>query len=143
MQRSGTRALLQFMSHLGCGQQRRQPRTIGRSCSFAGTAHDRHRRTPARHDTCGNPPRSRRALPLGSGIGYGSNIMATAGRKVHAYDKSADAISFGEQHWDHPNITWIALPLEGYSKIISDWAVCFEVIEHLENPLKLLQMFDY
>jgi len=76
---------------------------------------------------------------LGCGIGYGSNIMATAGRKVHAYDKSADAISFGEQHWDHPNITWIALPLEGYSKIISDWAVCFEVIEHLENPLKLLQ----
>ncbi len=75
---------------------------------------------------------------LGCGIGYGSNVMARAGLRVAAYERSDAAISFAKTYWDHPNIAWKACDLENSEIAECDWAVCFEVVEHLAQPESLL-----
>ncbi len=78
-------------------------------------------------------------IDLGCGIGYGSYMLAHAALSVRAVDISEDALAFGKQHWNHSRIIWQQADLTHVNQIGLDWAVCFEVIEHLQDPTTLLK----
>lgn len=73
------------------------------------------------------------------GVGYGANILAGAGHKVHGYDIDSDALKYADQHYaaNGAKFLWG----DGNAPHITDEyyaAVCFETIEHIEDPRPLL-----
>jgi hypothetical protein len=84
--------------------------------------------------------RDKRVVDLACGIGYGAAVLADAGNRVLAIDKSTDAINYGSEHYARENVRFHC---EDLSKLKLgdeyDAAVCFETIEHLEDPLPMLR----
>lgn len=84
-------------------------------------------------------PAKSRVIDFACGIGYGSNILGTAAHRVHGFDVDTDALEYGRTHWAHPLVELarrngdLPGPLPE-----ADAAVCFETIEHLEDPRPLL-----
>lgn len=83
------------------------------------------------------PPNSR-VVDVACGIGYGSSILADAGHTVLAIDNSEEAIAYGREHYSRPNIEFLCADASSLSLGEFDAAVCFETIEHIENPRPLL-----
>lgn len=80
-------------------------------------------------------------IDMACGIGYGSNIMAQAGHKCIAVDRDEEALAFGNEHWKHENVQFAqgdADTLTGGAIGEFDAAVCFETIEHIQDPKPLL-----
>lgn len=75
-------------------------------------------------------------VDLGCGTGYGSRIMAAEnyGIRVTAYDKDLGGCTEAERVSYRETDLQIPPPING------DWAVCFEVIEHLADPHPLLKL---
>ncbi len=78
---------------------------------------------------------NRFVLDLGCGSGYGAEILSKKAWRVHAIDKSEDAISFAKGHHDKGHIEWF---VEDFPKIDKkektyDIVVCHEVIEHIDD----------
>ncbi len=87
-------------------------------------------------------PKSR-VLDVACGVGYGAWILANAGHLVTAIDRDREAIEWGREHFDHPNITWQCADAEtvaGYKPGAFHAVTCFETIEHLADPLPLLKI---
>lgn len=79
-------------------------------------------------------------IDVACGIGYGSNILAEAGFRVTAIDRDAEAIAYGRAHYAHPNITFRVADADRLGRLPrADVAVCFETIEHIEDPSVLLR----
>ena len=81
-------------------------------------------------------------IDFACGIGYGANIMATAGHKVIAVDKDNEALAYGGEHWKHERVQFAqgdAETLTGGSIGEFDVAVCFETVEHIVDPTPLLK----
>lgn len=88
-----------------------------------------------------------RSLPAGSkvadfacGIGYGTNILATAGHRARGFDIDDDALAYALEHYPHVNAEFA----KGNGNAPGDLgefdaAVCFETIEHIEDPRPLLK----
>jgi len=78
---------------------------------------------------------------LGCGIGYGSRILADAGCKVLAVERSDSTIEYGKKHYGHPNIEWYWNDISKATGKLpeADAAVVFEVIEHIKNPRSILK----
>lgn len=77
----------------------------------------------------------RRAVDVGCGVGYGSQILAAKAERVFALDFAPAAVAQGRDGFDADNIRWLAgdgsrMPLRDDSV---DVIVAFEVIEHLED----------
>lgn len=83
------------------------------------------------------PPNSY-VIDLGCGIGYGAKILADAGHRVFAIDTDVETIAHAQAHFAHENIEFLAAPAEAIYLPTADAAVCFEVIEHLADPLPVL-----
>ncbi len=93
-----------------------------------------------------------RVLPSGArvadflcGIGYGSAILAEAGFPVVGYDREAAAIAYGREHYQRRNMLLrCGDALEEARFLVDDVfdaVVCFEGVEHIEDPLPLLREF--
>jgi O-antigen biosynthesis protein len=79
-------------------------------------------------------------LDLASGEGYGSASLATTARQVIALDIDENAVKHARLKYRSVNLHFIVgsimeMPL---SKIGFDVIVCFEAIEHISDPEKLL-----
>lgn len=80
---------------------------------------------------------------LGCGIGYGSAILADAPQvdSVLAIDRSAESIEYAVTHYDRPKIQHFVIDFNRSGNFVrdADWAVAFELIEHLPDPKPLLR----
>lgn len=85
-------------------------------------------------------PAGSRVIDFACGVGYGARILADAGHKVQAVDISEEALAYGERHYAHPLITFRRLDANAAAELGAfDAAVCFETIEHISDPQRLLR----
>jgi 2-polyprenyl-3-methyl-5-hydroxy-6-metoxy-1,4-benzoquinol methylase len=76
---------------------------------------------------------------LGSGIGYGSHMLAEAGHNVIAMERDWDAIDYGRQHYSHPNLDYLQCDVTRVPVPDSDMLVAFEILEHVLNAAHIIQ----
>lgn len=82
-----------------------------------------------------------RILDLGCGCGYGSHFLALQGAvRVIGIDKDPEAIDFARRNYNHP-VLWFEVMDARDLKLDSsfDLITCFELIEHIDAPDKLLE----
>ena len=76
------------------------------------------------------------------GIGYGAKVLADAGNTVFAADRAIQAITYGRSHYDHKAVTYIrgdiAQAIDNIGPVNA--AVCFETLEHLDDPFLALKL---
>ena len=81
-----------------------------------------------------------RVVDFACGIGYGTRIMATAGAIAHGFDIDAEAIEYAKQHYIWHNTEFAVADGSNPGELAKyDAAVCFETIEHIEDPKPLLK----
>lgn len=81
-----------------------------------------------------------RIADLACGVGYGSYILASAGCRVFGMDRNVEAIAYARQHYKHKNASFRCCDIaDGDDMGDLDAVVCFETIEHIKDPLPLLQ----
>jgi len=88
-------------------------------------------------------------VDLACGFGYGAEVLAEISNEVIAIDNNPEVFKFLQQNYsDHPKIKILQKNIETYDitrfrfqhnppNII----VCFETLEHLADPLKIMQQF--
>ena len=87
-----------------------------------------------------------RVVDFSCGVGYGTRILADAGHSAHGFDIDAEAIAYAHEHY---GMVVYANGREIDFEVASgnapgelgeyDAAVCFETIEHIEDPRPLLK----
>lgn len=79
-------------------------------------------------------------IDVGCGVGYGSQRLGELGAEfVHAFDLSEDSIRHARVHYAHPSVHFAVDNAEEFSVDRQfDVAVCFELIEHVDHPEKVL-----
>ena len=86
------------------------------------------------------PPGSR-IIDIACGVGYGARVLAEAGHEVVAVDCDGEAIVYANEHYAHHRIDYrlgdANAPLGDLGDF--DAAVCFETLEHLDEPAILLR----
>lgn len=88
-----------------------------------------------------------RRIPVGSrvidfacGVGYGTRILTDAGHVASGYDVDQEALDYAQKHYAHERATWWTGNGNAPGELGEyDAAVCFETIEHLEDPKPLLK----
>jgi SAM-dependent methyltransferase len=86
-------------------------------------------------------PTRTRVIDLACGVGYGAAILADAGHTVLAVDRNAEALAYAARHYRRRRVTRVATEAATFAVpkgTVYDAAVCFETIEHLEDPLPML-----
>lgn len=78
-------------------------------------------------------------IDAGCNCGYGAAILADAGLIVVAFDDWFQGLEYARRHWARPAITWVKADFERVFEFPTTGAVvAFEVIEHLDDPSRLL-----
>lgn len=83
-----------------------------------------------------------RVLDIACGVGYGSRILAEAGCLVTAVDASQEAIDYALANYDSLHVLHRRASAEEYDNpddFEFDAIVCFETLEHLEDPAPILK----
>lgn len=85
--------------------------------------------------------REMNVIDIGCGSGYGSAMLGTVSKRVVGIDISEDAIRSAKENYASGNVefrTGDVINME-FGDNEFDAGVCFEVIEHIENPVKMLE----
>lgn len=84
-------------------------------------------------------------LDCACGSGYGSFLLSQVSNTVCGIDIAKDAISHAEENYSRGNITFHQRSAEDLLSVFKedcfDTIVCFETLEHLEDPVKVLADF--
>ena len=95
----------------------------------------------ARYEWAARQLSGARVIDLCCGIGYGSKLLAEAGCTVNGYDIDEGAIAYARRHYAHERVTYHVADLGAGIFAFAesaDAAVCFEGIEHIADPRKIL-----
>ena len=85
-------------------------------------------------------PPGARVIDFACGVGYGTRILVDAGHKVRGYDKDPEALAYADRHYAAPGALFVAGDGTAPGELGEhDAAVCFETVEHLEDPRPLLK----
>lgn len=81
-------------------------------------------------------------IDFACGVGYGCKILADAGHRAHGFDIDYKAIDYANEHYKVLNATLFSLGNSDAAGpfVRFDAAVCFETIEHIQNPRPLLKV---
>lgn len=95
----------------------------------------------ARYLFAGEICRGKKVLDFGCGAGYGSQMLSKVADTVLGVDISREAVEFAQNHYRAQNLKYLVGEIDA---LVSgpdrfDTVVCFEVIEHLEEPQKFLK----
>lgn len=81
-----------------------------------------------------------RVIDFSCGVGYGTAILAEAGNTVRGYDIDEEALAYARQHYARNGNGFVRANGDAPGDLGEyDAAVCFETIEHIENPRPLLK----
>ncbi len=80
-------------------------------------------------------------LDIGCGGGILCEAMAKAGAKVTGIDAECDAIRIAQEHAKKNQLTieYFCTPVEQYNSERYDVISCMEMLEHVENPVMVLE----
>jgi SAM-dependent methyltransferase len=80
-----------------------------------------------------------RVIDFACGVGYGTMILAAAGHHACGYDIDQEALDYAQQHYGRVGTSFRVGNGNAPGELgEADAAVCFETIEHLEDPRPLL-----
>lgn len=84
--------------------------------------------------------RHKRVLDIACGTGYGSAELAAVARSVVGVDRALDAVEYAQNRYQAPNLIYEVASAEQlpYSDQSFDLITAFEVIEHLDEPNRLV-----
>lgn len=89
---------------------------------------------------------ARRILPKSTvidfacGVGYGTRILGDAGHLTVGYDIDEEALAYAGEHYGSFHATFVQADGNAPPLLLkANAAVCFETIEHLEDPRPLLR----
>ena len=92
-----------------------------------------------------NLPAGSRVIDFACGVGYGIALLADAGMLAHGLDIDAGAIDYAREHYQRPvdgrpGACFTIMNGNAPDALEeADAAVCFETIEHIEDPRQLLK----
>ena len=83
----------------------------------------------------------KRVLDVACGVGYGSHLLTENGCTVLGMDRSGEALAYAAKHYQHPRCAWLQADAARLGLHVGqfDAVVCFETIEHIEDPLPMLK----
>ena len=85
-------------------------------------------------------PAGSQVLDVACGVGYGTRILAYAYHFACGMDVDAEAIEYAKKHYSHKRARFELRDVTCPEKLEEfDVAVCFETIEHIEDPRPLLK----
>jgi|CXWL01.1.fsa_nt_gi SAM-dependent methyltransferase len=79
-----------------------------------------------------------RVIDLACGVGYGTAILAAAGCKAIGFDRASEAIGYARKHYAGTGAEFTCAEAIQIDKGKADAVVCFETVEHLEEPAPVL-----
>lgn len=79
-------------------------------------------------------------VDLGCGTGYGAFMLSWAARRVVGLDSHLQTVYFAQTFFEAENLAFVVRNLEGGGPLPpAEVYVAFEVLEHLEEPQRLLE----
>ena len=91
----------------------------------------------ARHISAAGPGKT--VIDFACGIGYGTQIISKAGHLVTGCDVSEESLNYALEHYAHTNAQYCLGDGNNPPLIKADVGVCFETIEHINDPRPLLR----
>lgn len=89
-----------------------------------------------------NSPKQPQILDVGCGVGYGTKLLASAGCWVWGIDCDEETVAYAREHYRSPRASYsvsdVSRPGWWDERWAHDAAVCFEMIEHIADPLSML-----
>jgi SAM-dependent methyltransferase len=95
----------------------------------------------ARYEWAANQPLpGTRVIDVACGVGYGAKILAAKLLSVTALDRDHEALEYAVANYPHKRIEYVHGDVGKAPQFAQhDAAVCFETLEHLEDPRPLLR----
>ncbi len=85
-------------------------------------------------------PKGSLVIDFAAGVGYGTRILAEAGHTAKGHDCDVEAIAYAAKHYPHQRADYAISDGNAPGALGEyDAAVCFETIEHIEDPRPLLK----
>ena len=87
-------------------------------------------------------PEGGTVIDAACGVGYGTQLLAEAGHQVIGIDYCQEALDYARHHYAHSRTGYVCHNLENglpFGMKPATAAVCFETIEHLQDPRPLLK----
>lgn len=97
----------------------------------------------ARYEWAASRLKDKKVVDAACGVGYGSKILANAGCRVRAFDRSSDAVTFAKTNYNHDERIDYGVGELEHVEFPKDFdaVVCFEALEHTDKPDRVLQNF--